>query len=200
MYKNLFFVCLLLVSLLACERKAPVSQDEMAALYLSQGLQLASGGAHDKAIEAFEEGLQQAPNDLGLLYNQAVAYSELGDLKREKALYLRALNDALPSANNDKKQSLIAAIHYNLAVVLLKQGNEEAAYTHLARSLASLDDVNDYYHSMVDDKELDKIRDAPRFIVMMRKYWPEYRKMIGIHPASSREVIRKKEEALLQGE
>lgn len=192
-YKKLLFIGLLLVAVSACDKSTTVATDEMAALHLANGLQLASKGEHDKAVAVFQQGLQLAPDNLGLLYNQAVAYSELSELGKEKVLYLHALQ-VVPSTKSERTDKFVVAIHYNLAIVLLSEAGESAAvYTHLDQALSGLDEVDDYYHLMDGDADLAEIRESPRFIMLMRKYWPGYQKMVGVHPASSRELIRKKE-------
>ena len=95
--------------------------------YLREGLVLERQGDYDAALTSYRLALRDAPNDLRVLQNMAIAYSRVGRLDEAVRSYRRAL----------EIDPQLAGAHYGLAFLLVKRGDSTGAERHLLAFLAS---------------------------------------------------------------
>lgn len=89
--------------------------------YLSEGLALEKQGDYDAALTSYRLALREAPNNVRVLENMAIAYSKIGQLDEAIRSYKRALSI----------EPKLSGAHYGLAYLLLKRGEVSDAAYHL---------------------------------------------------------------------
>ena len=89
--------------------------------YLSEGLALEKQGDYDAALTSYRLALREAPNNVRVLENMAIAYSKIGQLDEAVRSYKRALSI----------EPKLSGAHYGLAYLLLKRGEVSDAAYHL---------------------------------------------------------------------
>lgn len=95
--------------------------------YLREALVLERQGDYDAALTSYRLALRDAPNDLKVLQNMAIAYSRVGRMDEAVRSYRRAL----------ELDPDLAGAHYGLAFLLVKRGDDTGAERHLQAFLSS---------------------------------------------------------------
>lgn len=172
---------------LACSRSGPatgVERTEQARQHLERGLELARAGTLDQALAELDQGLALDPDWIVLHYNQAIVFSEQGDIDKEEAAYRRVI-DLAPRASQQEREQFLAASYYNMVFIVLKRGDKDQAFDYLDKTLAAAAHINDYYHELVGNKDLVVLHSDRRFKPLMWRYWPNYGVIAGELPVNA---------------
>lgn len=95
--------------------------------YYREGLELLNVGKYHEALTSFRLALRETPRDVAVLQQIGIAYTRIG-MTDEAAKTYRTVLETNPK---------IAGAHYGLAFLLLKDGKNADAVTHLRAFLAS---------------------------------------------------------------
>lgn len=95
--------------------------------YYEEGLALLREGKFHDALTSFRLALKEAPGDVVVLQQIAIAYTRIG-MTEEAARTYRSVLDKEPRS---------PGAHYGLAYLLLRKGEEEEATRHLEAFLAN---------------------------------------------------------------
>lgn len=101
--------------------------DEEKVDYYREGLELLKAGQYHEALTSFRLALRESPNDSAVLQQIAIAYTRIGMTDEAMKTY-RGVLERDPTA---------VGAHYGLAFLLLREGKEAEAETHLRAFLAS---------------------------------------------------------------
>lgn len=137
------------------------NDSQKAARLNQQGLEFAAKQDFGRAAELLEQATILDRSNAEYLYNLGVAYSFMGQVAKEEAAYMAALEIKLSSSNNPKLDRVWGNIYFNLACLYALQGKKEQAFEQLD-NLATVG-ATDMFHSVQDDKDLDSLRVDPRF-------------------------------------
>ena len=139
-----------------------VENDQQRATRLNQqGLEFAAKQDYGRAAELLEQATTLDRANPEYLYNLGVAYSFMGRLAKEEAAYMAALAIKPNSPDTPKMDKVWANVYFNLACLYALQGKKDQAFEQLD-NLAILGS-NQLFHTVKDDKDLDSLRDDPRF-------------------------------------
>jgi len=115
---------------------------------------------YDKAIDEFNEAIELNPKKIEIYYNLGVVYTYKDETSKEgEEAYLKAVEYSDNASDSGHKRVLPYA-YYNLACIYALRGDKDKAFAYLEKA-ASFGSV--VYHSMQRDKEMDSLRDDPRF-------------------------------------
>jgi len=89
-------------------------------------------GHYDAALEDFLNAKQKGYQSAQLFHNLGVVYLKLGQLERAKGSFSQSLN----------YPSIAPLAHYNLALIAIKRGDDEAANSHFEDVIALSQDPN----------------------------------------------------------
>ena len=95
--------------------------------YYQEGLELLRNGSFHDALTSFRLALKEAPGDRVVLQQIAICYSRIG-MTTEAAKTYRHVLDKEPNS---------AGAHYGLAFLLIQDGLDDEAATHLEAFLAN---------------------------------------------------------------
>ena len=101
--------------------------------FLSEALALEARGDFPNALTSYRLALREAPDDLRVLQNIAIAFSKTGQPEEAIRTYRRALH----------LDPELAGAHYGLAFLLLKRGDTAHAGLHLEAFLRNSADSDD---------------------------------------------------------
>ena len=132
-----------------------------------QGFEFASNAKYDEALELFKQAIELDDSNQEYYYNMGVAYSFMGMFAEEEAAYLAGLATKPVAQNFHRQNSTLADIYYNLVCLYALQGKKEQAFEYLDK-LATLD-FDQPFRFTPSDKDLDSLRDDPRFQVALDK-------------------------------
>ncbi len=144
---------------LGCLRKAVMLDPDNAWIHLHIGRSYQGKEMYDEAIEEFRRSCDLDPRNHFALSNIACAYAHKG--MREEAI--RIAEEALDLGPREKKL-------YNLACVYSLLNEREKAIECLTRSIE--EGYRNYDHIM-NDSDIETIRDDPRFAELMERIRPE---------------------------
>lgn len=146
---SLFTFALMSLLLISCASKQTAVQSE---IKTTSKLEL------DEQIKRFEKQVQKNPKDINALAKLGFLYGSKGDLDKEISFYKRTL-DIYPAYKE---------VHYNLACAYALQKKSGLA-------LKSLEDAFKYGFKarevIASDRDLDRLRDDPRFKALIKKYF-----------------------------
>lgn len=145
-----------------------IENDQQKAARLNQqGLEFARKQDYDSAVQLFKQAATLDDANPKYLYNLGVAYDFKGMKGEAEAAYMAtlAIKPSDPVDGNFKSAQLDA--YYNLACLYALQGKKDQAFEHLDK-LASLG-AGQAYHFTQSDKDLDSLRDDPRFKLLLEK-------------------------------
>lgn len=94
--------------------------------YYREGLELLQVGKYHEALTSFRLALREAPGDIAVLQQIAIAYTRIGMTDEAVKTYRSVLS----------KDPRALGAHYGLAFLLLRQGEEAEAADHLRAFLA----------------------------------------------------------------
>ena len=184
---QLIIVLLFPVFVAGCHHSGPLpGQDrtEQARQHLQRGLELVKDGRKDLALTELDKAIALDPNWILLHYNRAIIYAQLGQIANEEAGYRRVIELA-PLASKQERGRVLAASYYNLVFITLARGKVDQAFIYLEKALSEAAHVEDYYHDIVGNKDLAVLRADDRFKPLMRRYWPNYGRIVGKLPSNS---------------
>jgi tetratricopeptide (TPR) repeat protein len=95
--------------------------------YYREGVELLNVGKYHEALTSFRLALREAPHDVAVMQQIAIAYTRIGMTDEAVKMY-RSVLSAQPHA---------AGAHYGLAFLLLRQGRADEAGEHLRSFLAA---------------------------------------------------------------
>jgi len=95
--------------------------------YYSEGLALLREGRFHEALTSFRLALKEAPGDVVILQQIAIAYTRIGMTEEATKTYRHVL----------QKEPDASGAHYGLAYLLLRKGEDEEAIGHLEAFLAN---------------------------------------------------------------
>lgn len=95
--------------------------------YYREGLELLNVGKYHEALTSFRLALRDAPDDLAVLQQIAIAFTRIGMTDEAVKTYRRVL-----SLDTDA-----IGAHYGLAFLLLREGETQGAAEHLQAFLAN---------------------------------------------------------------
>ena len=95
--------------------------------YYAEGVELLNAGMYHEALTSFRLALREAPGDVAVLQQIAIAYTRIG-MTDEAIKTYRAVLQRDPRA---------AGAHYGLAFLLLRDGRRAEAVEHLRAFLAA---------------------------------------------------------------
>jgi Flp pilus assembly protein TadD len=95
--------------------------------YYHEGLELLKVGKYHEALTSLRLALREAPGDVAVLQQIAIAYTRIGMTEEAARTYRQVLEQA-PDASG---------AHYGLAFLLLREGKREEAEQHLRAFLAA---------------------------------------------------------------
>ncbi len=95
--------------------------------YYEEGLALLQEGRFHEALTSFRLALKEAPGDTVVLQQIAIAYTRIGMTEEARKTYRHVL----------QKNPDAAGAHYGLAYLLLHEGHEGEAATHLEAFLSN---------------------------------------------------------------
>ena len=110
------------------ESKFPKIVKNIASIYNEQG-------DNEKAVEAFREAREVAPNDVALIQNEAVLQYKMGNIDE----YVKLINEAIALEPNN------AMLYFNLGVISSEQGDLEKAKEYYRKSIELKPDYKDAY-------------------------------------------------------
>lgn len=122
-----------------------------------QALEFSSKQDYDQALDLFKKAINLDKTNPDYHYNIALTYYYKGMLKEEEASYLKVL---AIEPNDPVLNPALARTYFGLACVYAEQGKKDKAFAQLEKLLTI--DPNMLYHS-IRDKDLDSLRDDPRF-------------------------------------
>ncbi|MEX0856416.1 MAG: tetratricopeptide repeat protein [Gemmatimonadota bacterium] len=94
--------------------------------YYEEGLALLREGRFHEALTSFRLALKEAPGDVIVLQQIAIAYTRIGMTEEATKTYRHVL----------QKDPAAAGAHYGLAYLLLRKGDDREAIAHLEAFLA----------------------------------------------------------------
>jgi tetratricopeptide (TPR) repeat protein len=94
--------------------------------YYREGLELLSVGKYHEALTSFRLALRETPRDTTVLQQMAITYTRIGMTDEAIKTYRNVLD----------VDSAVAGAHYGLAFLLLREGRNPEAMTHLQAFLA----------------------------------------------------------------
>lgn len=130
----------------------------------TEGIEYAAKKDYDKALELFNRAIELDNSNPEFYYNLGVAYSFKGMEEEEEAAYMNVL---LIEPDDPKLNSVLASTYFNLACLYALQGKKEQALDQLEKLYYI--DSRTLYHHLQSDKDLDSLRDEPRFKELMAK-------------------------------
>jgi Flp pilus assembly protein TadD len=95
--------------------------------YYEEGLALLREGRFHEALTSFRLALKEAPGDVVVLQQIAIAYTRIGMTEEASKTYRHVL----------QKDPEAAGAHYGLAYLLLRRGEDREAVQHLEAFLAN---------------------------------------------------------------
>jgi len=110
------------------ESKLPKIIKNIASIYNEKG-------ENEKAIEAFKEAREVAPNDVALIQNEAVLQYKLGNIDE----YVRLINEAIALEPNNEM------LYFNLGVISGQQGDMEKSKEYYRKAIELKPDYKDAY-------------------------------------------------------
>lgn len=145
-----------------------IENDQQRSVKLNQqGFELASMGKYDEALKLFEQAIELDDSNQEYYYNKGVAYSFKGMVAEEEAAYLEGLKTKPVAQNFHRRNPTLADIYYNLVCLYALQGKKEQAFEYLSKLTAL--DFEEPFRFSPNDKDLDSLRDDPRFQVALDK-------------------------------
>lgn len=145
-----------------------VENDQQKAARLNrQGLEFAAKQDYDQALKMFKQAIELDSNSPEYYYHLGLAYSFTGELAKEEAAYLAALAIPPAASTGSHLRLVLANVHYSLACLYAIQGKKDQAFEQLEK-LATLG-ASQIYSSAQNDKDLDSLRDDPRFKTALDK-------------------------------
>ncbi len=99
--------------------------------YYREGVELLGVGKYHEALTSFRLALREAPNDVAVLQQIAIAYTRIGMTDEAKKMYRGVL----------EKDAGAVGAHYGLAFLLLRDGDTTRATEHLEAFLADAPDA-----------------------------------------------------------
>lgn len=138
---------------------------QKAAKINNQGFDLGSQGKYDEALALFKQAIALDASNQEYYYNMGVAYSFKGMAAEEEAAYLAGLATKSVAQNFHRQNSTEADIYYNLACLYALQGKKDQAIEYLDKLAA----LNQVFRFSQGDKDLDSLRDDPRFKAVLDK-------------------------------
>lgn len=117
--------------------------------YYREGVELLRVGKHHEALTSFRLALREAPGDVAVLQQIAIAYTRIG-MTDEAVKTYRTVLSSHPGTSG---------AHYGLAFLLLRQGNTPEAEQHLQAFLDAPPDGADAQRHVAHAREtLDELR------------------------------------------
>lgn len=101
------------------------SDDADAVDYYREGVDLLKAGRYHEALTSFRLALRENPRDVAVLQQIAIAHTRIGMTDEAIKTYKTVLG----------RDPEAAGAHYGLAFLLLREGREQEAATHLRRFL-----------------------------------------------------------------
>ncbi|HEX6938924.1 MAG TPA: tetratricopeptide repeat protein [Longimicrobiales bacterium] len=101
--------------------------DEEEVDYYREGLELLAVGKYHEALTSLRLALREAPGDVAILQQIAIAYTRIGMTDEAMKTYRGVL----------LKDPKAVGAHYGLAFLLLREGQRDEAVAHLRAFLAS---------------------------------------------------------------
>lgn len=95
--------------------------------YYAEGVELLRAGMYHEALTSFRLALREAPGDLAVLQQIAIAYTRIGMTDEAIKTYRSVL----------QRDRSAAGAHYGLAFLLLRDGRQAEAVEHLRAFLAA---------------------------------------------------------------
>ena len=99
--------------------------------YYREGVELLGVGKYHEALTSLRLALREAPGDMAVLQQIAIAYTRIGMTDEAKKTYRTVL----------EKDAKAVGAHYGLAFLLLRDGDEAGAEEHLRAFLADPPDA-----------------------------------------------------------
>lgn len=99
--------------------------DENVVDYYREGVGLLEAGRYHEALTSFRLALRSSPQDVAILQQIAIAHTRIGMTDEAIKNYQAVL----------ARDAEASGAHYGLAFLLLREGREEEAATHLRRFL-----------------------------------------------------------------
>jgi Flp pilus assembly protein TadD len=95
--------------------------------YYREGLELIKAGRFHEALTSLRLALREAPGDVAVLQQIAIAYTRIGMTEEASKTYRQVL----------EQDARASGAHYGLAFLLLREGKREEAEDHLRSFLAA---------------------------------------------------------------
>lgn len=95
--------------------------------YYREGLELLKVGKYHEALTSLRLALREAPRDVAVLQQMAIAYTRIGMTDEANRTYRQVL----------ELDTTASGAHYGLAFLLLRDGRRDEAERHLRAFLAS---------------------------------------------------------------
>ena len=113
------------------ESKLPKIVKNIASIYNEQG-------DNEKAIAAFRDAREVAPNDVALIQNEAVLHYKMGNIDE----YVKLINEAIALEPNN------AVLYFNLGVISNDQGDIEKAKEYYRKAIEIKPEYKDAYSNL----------------------------------------------------
>jgi tetratricopeptide (TPR) repeat protein len=94
--------------------------------YYREGLELLNAGKYHEALTSFRLALRETPRDTAVLQQMAITYTRIGMTDEAIKTYRSVL----------EADAKVPGAHYGLAFLLLREGRNQEAITHLKAFLA----------------------------------------------------------------
>lgn len=131
-----------------------------------RALEYANAKDYDKAIDEFNEAIKFNNKKLEFYYNLGVVYTDKDATSKEgEAAYLKVI-EYEPEVSDNERKRVLPYTYYNLACIYALRGDKNKALEYLEKVVSF---GNAVYHSMQKDKEMDSLRDDPRFKELLEK-------------------------------
>lgn len=101
--------------------------------FYEMGVEFHRTGQIDAAIQAYQSAIQRAPRFDSAYINLGLAFIQLGQLENAKEVFQQVLT--LPD-RLETPASVHTLAHYNLAIILERQGEPDEAIREVQRALA----------------------------------------------------------------
>ena len=139
-----------------------IENDQQKAAKLNQiGLEFASKENYDQALQSFKQATELDSTNPEYYYSLGLAYFLKGMYAEAEVAYMAALVAKPDDTVNSQPHPIMDDAYYNLACLYAVQGKKDQAFEQLDK-LATLGS-NQQFHLMQSDKDLDSLRDDPRF-------------------------------------
>lgn len=130
------------------------------------GLEFADKKDFDNAITELNKAIELNTENIEIYYTLGVVYTYKDETSKEgEGAYLKAVEYSANASDYERKR-VLPYTYYNLACIYALRGDKGKTLEYLEKAVSF---GNVVYHSMKNDKEMDSLRDDPRFKELLEK-------------------------------